>query len=76
MNELNVNIRLGKAPATYDQREMDRIIRDIEKMLRLMVMPGEITVTQVYADDLPISDDGLKKGQLWYDETERVVRIA
>jgi hypothetical protein len=76
MNELNVNTFLGKAPAVYDQRQMDQLIRNIERMFQLALMPGEISVTQVYAKDLPTDPANLKNGALWYDEANDVIRRA
>ena len=76
MNELNVRLSLGKAPAVYNQSQMDQILRNIERQFALMIMPGEVSVTQIYASDLPTDPTDLKNGALWYDEENDVIRRA
>lgn len=76
MNERDVKTRLGRVPNSYNPQELQQIVSNIERMFNLILQPGEITVSQIYATDLPTDPTDLKKGQLWYDEDERIVRIA
>jgi hypothetical protein len=64
----------ARAPSEYDPAYFDRLIKELEHVLRRARAIGNVRAQNVNISDLPTSSVGLRSGDLWNDSnTVKVV---
>lgn len=65
---------MGGAPREYDPKYITQLVRAIEVKFANVLATGPARVSTLNISNLPISDTGLRPGDLWNDsDTVKVV---
>lgn len=59
--------RIPDPPASYELRQWQAIVNEIDKQIRDLYNPGHVQGTTLNLSKLPTSAAGLRSGDVWVD---------